>query len=185
MFVSESIIVLLMNLLLSESSHPHLDLNPDLGRFQDETQCFPLTDTWHMMYRNFEADPYLGGKTKCLRAMQKRVFENDAVLTTFESSPGVSIDVVVTLMSSPGYTAKNIMNFQPENVPGTSLNVTMPYIDCNLCKVMRHSYISNGAGCSMWVPERSLQVKHQCCDFIFELLCESSSVYQIYDESCQ
>ncbi|KAK8765515.1 hypothetical protein V5799_031874 [Amblyomma americanum] len=87
-------------------------------------------------------------------------------------------------MSSSGYTAKNVLNVQPMDNPGVSINLTISYRDCNSCKVIRHSYIEKGTGCSLWVTGAQLGEEHPCCAYIFELLCGFKKTYQIYDKSC-
>ncbi|EEC15925.1 hypothetical protein IscW_ISCW013442, partial [Ixodes scapularis] len=32
--------------------------------------CFPLQETWYMMYRSHEIDPGFGGKAKCVKGYQ-------------------------------------------------------------------------------------------------------------------
>ncbi|XP_070388515.1 uncharacterized protein [Dermacentor albipictus] len=120
-------------------------------------QCFPLDNTWHQMYRDFEEDPYLGGKSKCVKGTETGDFVGDSAVVIFEYPPDTIKNTTIKLMSSPGYTAKNVLNVQP--------------ID--------------GKGCSIWVSGAELGQPHPCCEYIFELLCGFHRTYQIYDDSCQ
>lgn len=161
-----------------------LDINPDLGEFQDETECFPVVETWHQMYRDFEEDPYLGGKAKCVTGTETGDYEDGAAIVVFEFPPDEVLNTTITLMSSPGYTAKNILNVQSIDAPYMNENLTIAFRDCHSCKVVRHSYIEKGTGCSIWYTHKELHIDHPFCDFIFELLCGIKPTYQIYDDSC-
>uniref|UniRef100_A0A034WYV1 Lipocalin 28 n=1 Tax=Rhipicephalus microplus TaxID=6941 RepID=A0A034WYV1_RHIMP len=185
MAVHTTLLVLLLSLVSIAKGHHMLDLNPDLGPYQDDSQCFPLEQSWHLMYRDFEDDPYLGGKSKCVKGTQTGEYVDDSTLVVFEYPPNGVINTTFKLMSSPGYTAKNVVNVQPVDQPGSSVNLTISFRDCHSCKVIRHSYINEGRGCSMWVAEADLGNPHPCCEFAFELLCGFHTTYQIYDESCQ
>ncbi|KAH6931929.1 hypothetical protein HPB50_001667 [Hyalomma asiaticum] len=149
--------LLLIGLLSLSASQQMLDLNPDLAPFQDDSECFPLEQSWHQIYRDFEEDPYLGGKAKCVKGLQTGDFVGDSALVVFEFPPDGVINTTFKLMSSPGYTAKNVLNVQPVE----------------------------SKGCSLWVTQAELGMPHPCCEFVFELLCGFNPTYQIYDESCQ
>ncbi|KAL1443463.1 hypothetical protein MTO96_030310 [Rhipicephalus appendiculatus] len=136
MAVHTTLLALLLSLLTFAAGHLMLDLNPDLGPYQDDSECFPLQQSWHLMHRDFEEGPLLGRQE------------------------------------------------QPVDQPGSSVNLTISFRDCHTCKVIRHSYINEGRGCSLWVTESDLGNPHPCCEFAFELLCGFHTTYQIYDESC-
>ncbi|CAN8017730.1 unnamed protein product [Ixodes persulcatus] len=40
------------------SNYP--EMNPELGKYQDASAAFPLSETWHAAYRNYENDPVFG-----------------------------------------------------------------------------------------------------------------------------
>ncbi|XP_077511656.1 uncharacterized protein LOC144122018 [Amblyomma americanum] len=184
MGIAKFLLGCLLSAFLCGASPTLLDLNPDLGPFQDERECFPLEETWHLIYRDFEDDPYLGGKSKCVTGTQTGTFIGDSAYVYFEFPPGKKLNTSLKLMSSPGYTAKNILNFTPFSAPDKNINLTIAYRDCHSCKVIRHSYINNGVGCSMWVTDHELRIPHPCCDYVFELLCGFNPTYKMFDESC-
>ncbi|XP_049520496.1 uncharacterized protein LOC125944217 [Dermacentor silvarum] len=155
------------------------------GSFALVPVCFAMEQSWHQVYRNFEEDPYLGGKTKCIKGTHTGDLVGDSAVVIFEYPPDGIINTIIKLMSSPGYTAKNVLNVQPVDQPGSSVNLTISYQDCHSCKVIRHSYINEGKGCSLWVTGAGLGQPHTCCDYIFELLCGLHPAYKIYDHSCQ
>ncbi|KAL1472613.1 hypothetical protein MTO96_039215 [Rhipicephalus appendiculatus] len=156
----------------ASSSWP--DNNPDLGPYQDETT----------IYRNFENDPYLGGDAKCLRTGSTGPLVDSSLNTTFEYGSDGLLEVTFTLMSSPGYTAKNVIYYQPRNSGLGDFAFTAAYRDCKRCKVFRHNYINNGAGCSYWLTDEALNEKDTCCEFVYALLCGPDK-YMIYDDSCK
>ncbi|KAH8039333.1 hypothetical protein HPB51_005663 [Rhipicephalus microplus] len=61
---------------------------------------------------------------------------------------------------------------------------TVAYRDCKNCKVFRHNYINNGAGCSYWLTNEALDNKDTCCAFVYDLLCGPEK-HIIYDDSCE
>ncbi|XP_077551349.1 uncharacterized protein LOC144165101 [Haemaphysalis longicornis] len=157
--------------------------NPALGVFQNEGNCFPVKETWYITQRNYEIDPYFGILPACTTISAAWPFSNNT--GKFKVQVGtLPIYVTITLMSSPGYTVKNVLNVRPDLLPRIipSLNVTSLYADCSACKVMRHNYIQRGKGCSLWRPESALDRKDQCCDFAYDLLCGPSPKYQLYDK---
>ncbi|XP_077551348.1 uncharacterized protein LOC144165100 [Haemaphysalis longicornis] len=154
--------------------------NPALGEFQNEGNCFPVNETWYITQRNYLFDPYFGGLPACTTISAAGPFANNT--GKFKVQVGIlPIYVTTTLKSSPGYTVKNVLNVRPDLLPLVNLNVTSVYADCRACKVMRHSYINQGKGCSLWRPERALDRKDQCCDFAYDLLCGPSPKYQLYN----
>ncbi|XP_077511310.1 uncharacterized protein LOC144121788 [Amblyomma americanum] len=169
----------------SSAASSKLDLNPAVGVYQDETDCFPFKSNLRQIYRNFESDPYFGGEAKCIRTGPTGPLVDSSLNTTFEYGSDGKIDFLVTVMSSPGYTARNVIHFQPRDESLEAFNFTVAYRDCQRCKVFRHGYIENGAGCSYWVTDEALGDERTCCEFVFELLCGTSPKYKIYDESCQ
>lgn len=54
------------------------------------TQCFSVTETWYLMYRNYEEDPAMGGTAKCVRGTTVGQPEGDAVRAVLEYSPNVT-----------------------------------------------------------------------------------------------
>uniref|UniRef100_A0A023GCZ2 Putative lipocal-1 1 n=1 Tax=Amblyomma triste TaxID=251400 RepID=A0A023GCZ2_AMBTT len=184
MFATPSLLLFMVGVCPFAAGQQLLDLNPDLGPFQDESECFPLEQSWHLMYRDFESDPYLGGKAKCVKGIQTNDFVEDSTVVVFEYPPDGVLNTTFKLMSSPGYTAKNVLNVVPMDNPNVSINLTIAFRDCHSCKVIRHSYIEQGTGCSMWVSDAEINQAHPCCSYVFELLCGFKETYQIYDKSC-
>ncbi|XP_077534952.1 uncharacterized protein LOC144146865 isoform X2 [Haemaphysalis longicornis] len=90
--------------------------NPTLGIYQNESKCFPLRDTWYIIYRSFEYDEYLGGSPACLAVYQTGSFENGSGPFTIQIGDGVPTDASATLMSSPGYEVKNVINVVADGV---------------------------------------------------------------------
>ncbi|EEC15924.1 hypothetical protein IscW_ISCW013441, partial [Ixodes scapularis] len=43
------------------------ELRPELGKYQDDSKCFPMKETWYVTYRSHEIDPGFGGKAKCVK----------------------------------------------------------------------------------------------------------------------
>ncbi|KAM7307887.1 uncharacterized protein ISCGN_011523 [Ixodes scapularis] len=155
--------------------------NPLLGKYQDESQCFPLQETWYMLYRNYAFDPAFGGTAKCVRFTNAGPEVNGAypLVISFGNS---SNSVTATLGSSPGYTAKNIINLKSEG-QNTSLSVYDGYMMCKECAILRFPYANENA-CGLLVPESQLGKDITCCRFVFDLICGTTPKYIIYDESC-
>ncbi|XP_077508782.1 uncharacterized protein LOC144120257 [Amblyomma americanum] len=138
-------------------------------------ECFPFKETWYEVYRNFESDPYYGGNGMCIRTIETGAYKNGSTTAKAQYSPNVTLDIILTLVSSPGYDIKKRYEH-----PSVTFNLTVAYRDCEQCKLLRHSYINSGQGCSYWVPESKLGVNNTGCEFIFDLLCGTSPKYQIY-----
>ncbi|XP_037515382.1 uncharacterized protein LOC119391806 [Rhipicephalus sanguineus] len=148
-------------------------------------KCFPFTDTWYEVYRNFEEDPYFGGNATCIRATETGPYTDGSTPATVQYSPNVSLNVTFTLVSSAGYDAKNVIKVHSGDDPNVTFNYTTAYRDCQRCKVYRHSYIDGGKGCSLWKPQSQLGMNDTCCDFVFDLLCGTSNKYQNYAPGCE
>ncbi|CAN7982327.1 unnamed protein product, partial [Ixodes pacificus] len=143
--------------------------------------CFPLQETWHVLYRNYAYDPAFGGTAKCVRITNTGPEVNGAypLVISFGNS---SNSVTATLESSPGYTAKNIINLKSEG-QDTSVSVYDGYMMCKECALLRVPYANENA-CGLLVPESQLGQDITCCKFAFDLLCGTSPKFIIYDESC-
>ncbi|XP_077534945.1 uncharacterized protein LOC144146861 [Haemaphysalis longicornis] len=159
--------------------------NPDMGVYQDEANCFPLSGTWYIIYRSFENDPYFGGSPKCIAVYENGPFENGSGGITVEVGGTQKVNATATLVSSPGYSAKNVINAVVDGPPEVSFNVTSVYTDCGSCKVLRHSYADGGQGCSLWQPESAIGQNITCCHFIYDLLCNTSTKYDIHGKCSQ
>lgn len=156
--------------------------NPELGVYQDESNCFPLRHTWYIIYRSFENDPYFGGSPTCIAVYENGPFENGSGGITVEVGGTNKVNATATLMSSPGYSVKNVVNVEVDGDPEVNFNVTSVYTDCERCKVLRHSYADGGRGCSLWQPESAIGQNITCCHFIYDLVCGTSTKYDIYDK---
>ncbi|KAL1474555.1 hypothetical protein MTO96_037883 [Rhipicephalus appendiculatus] len=143
--------------------------NPALGIYQNEGACFPLHEKWYVMYRNYKDDPYFGGIGKCITISGTGPFEDNS--GTFEVDVGgdLQVNVRATLMSSPGYTVKNVIHVDGTDAPEISFNLTSIYADCSRCMVIRHDYIDGG--CCLWQPESARGQDVECCHFIYDLVC--------------
>ncbi|XP_077532561.1 uncharacterized protein LOC144144931 [Haemaphysalis longicornis] len=156
--------------------------NPELGEYQNEGACFPLRDTWYIMYRSFDYDVYFGGDPTCLVISASGPFENDSGKFTVGVGGTVKVNVTATLTSSPGYEVQNIIHVVADEVPQVNFNLTSVYTDCESCKVLRHSYADGGKGCSLWQPKQALGTNVTCCHFVYDLVCGTSTKYQLYDK---
>ncbi|XP_049520949.1 uncharacterized protein LOC125944490 [Dermacentor silvarum] len=156
---------------------------PELGVYQDESECFPFQGTLYEVYRNFEEDKYYGGKAKCVRGSQSGDGKDGSYPVMIEFGDGGVMNTTFTLASSPGYNVSNVMKVTPAENPSEAFNLTAAYRSCTECKVLRHSYIDGGKGCSYWATEIALKQKNTCCEFVYALLCGTAK-YQVYEEGC-
>ncbi|XP_077489699.1 uncharacterized protein LOC144100743 [Amblyomma americanum] len=162
-------------------SQKFLDNNPALGAYQDVIKCFPAHGTLYLLYRNYEYDPYYGGTAKCVYATQNDPVINDSTFITI-GYENTERRVRMTFLSGPGSTVKNEVNFKALDGSGDDYNITVAYVDCPKCHVLRSNYIDRGAGCQLYVPEDALQEENACCHFVYDLLCGTSPKYQIYED---
>ncbi|CAN7937442.1 unnamed protein product, partial [Ixodes hexagonus] len=175
-------VVTLVSLHWTGGSISHPELNPELGKYQDEgPQCFPLTETWYMVYRNYESDPVFGGTAGCLRYTQEGPMSNGTVPLVIRYGND-AVYATGFLASSPGYTAENIIGLKVQGRTDSQL-LYDSYVDCSACAVRRMSYVNENA-CALFSPESHMVHDTRCCDFIFDLLCGSSPKYFIFNKSC-
>uniref|UniRef100_A0A034WWN1 Lipocalin 3 n=1 Tax=Rhipicephalus microplus TaxID=6941 RepID=A0A034WWN1_RHIMP len=156
---------------------------PHFGVYQDESKCFPFQGTLYLIYRNFEEDKYVGGKAACVRGSQSGDAVDGAIPMLIEFGEDEKLESTFRLMSSPGYNVSNVINVTPKDNPNDAFNLTAAFCDCAQCKVLRHSYIDNGAGCSYWVKDQALNEPNTCCQFVYALLCGTKK-YQVYEDGC-
>ncbi|CAN7937440.1 unnamed protein product, partial [Ixodes hexagonus] len=157
------------------------ELNPTLGKYQDESQCFPLAQTWYTVYRNYESDPIFGGPDSCLSDFETGTPVDGEYPLAFKFG-NQTVETVLTLESSDGYTAKNVVKIQhvEEN---DFVELYVAYLNCKECVVLRNTYVSDSA-CSLLVPKSELGHHSRCCNFVFDLLCGAKPKYEIYDKNC-
>lgn len=161
---------------------PYPEQNPSLQEYQNQSPYFPLEETWYMVYRNYETDPFFGGTAKCVRFKATDPGQNDTYPVILEYDPSFSTNVTVTLSLSPGYSLKNILNFQPQG-QDISVPAYSAYKDIKTCDVLRVPYAGDGA-CAILVPKSQLGNHAACCDFIFDLLCGATPKFTISDSNC-
>lgn len=168
------------------SSGDYPERRKDLQPYQDASQCYPLTDTWYMLLRNYEEDPALGGTAKCVRGTETGPVEDDMLSVHVQYSPDVSVNGTMTLKSFEGYDVKNLLNFGVDGETET-IEQIVAFGLCDKCVITRQLYIADGSGaaCAIWVPESTLEDISMCCTFVFDLLCGTAEKHYIYDESCR
>ncbi|XP_040075783.2 uncharacterized protein LOC115318384 [Ixodes scapularis] len=164
------------------ASTQYPEQNPALQEYQDQSSFFPLEETWYVAYRNFETDPFFGGTATCVRFRETDPGQNDAYPLIVEYDPSFSANLTVTLGLSPGYTLKNVLNFQPQG-QDISVPAYSAYTDVKKCEILRLPYAGDGA-CALFVPKSQLGNHAVCCDFIFDLLCGATPKFDISDTSC-
>lgn len=54
------------------------------------TQCFPLPETWYVVYRNYPEDPKMGGTAKCVRGTQSGPRKNNVVPIFLQHGPSAT-----------------------------------------------------------------------------------------------
>ncbi|KAG0443479.1 hypothetical protein HPB47_014870, partial [Ixodes persulcatus] len=162
----------------TDATYP--ELKPELGKYQDDSKCFPLKETWYVTYRSHEIDPGFGGKAKCVKGSQTGPMVAGTAPILLHVG-GTNINATYTLRSTDGHQAKNVGEFKTSQ---GSVNVHIPYVDCATCKVFRHPYITSGSACSVLVPESQLG-KATFCDFVFDLLCGATAKYKVYEDGCK
>ncbi|KAM7306234.1 endothelin-converting enzyme 2-like [Ixodes scapularis] len=96
------------------------------------------------------------------------------------SRPSASVPTIRT--PHPGYSLKNILNFQPQG-QDVSVPAYSAYKDVKNCDVLRMTYAGENA-CALLVPKSKLGHHEVCCDFIFDLLCGTTTKFNISDSSC-
>ncbi|XP_065292462.1 uncharacterized protein [Dermacentor albipictus] len=178
--------LIVLTVLLS-CSDAFLDYNPALGAYQDDGKCTNWSEPWYIVYRNYEQDPLLGGSNYCSYATAVMSDPDSSVIWTEEHGETTRF-FKNTLLSSPGYTSKNLVHVQsaepgkePSEDPEIDVYMISVFINCNSCKVFRHLYIDEGADCTLWKPESKINQKDDCCEFIYHLLCGTSPKYHISD----
>lgn len=166
---------------LSTSNRVWPELNPALGGYQDIEKCFPVNETWYMVYRNYESDPLLGSATKCLKFTETGPPVNGEY-PLLGVAGNQTLETKLSFRSSSGYTSKNVINWSKVG-GGFSVDVYTAFVDCKRCLILREAYVSDSA-CSMVVPQSQLHQKDTSCDFIFDLLCGATPKVYIDNEDC-
>ncbi|KAM7307898.1 uncharacterized protein ISCGN_011534 [Ixodes scapularis] len=172
-----------LGLRYSGASTPYLDQNPALQEYQDHASIFPLEEAWYIAYRNFESDPVFGGKAKCVRFSSNGVGEDGAYPVVFQYAPSFSANATITFSLSPGYTIKNVANFEDQGQT-ISVNGISAYTNVKECSVLRLPYAGEGK-CILIVPESRLDTIEPCCNYTFDLLCGATPKFNIFDSSCK
>uniref|UniRef100_G3MTV4 Uncharacterized protein n=1 Tax=Amblyomma maculatum TaxID=34609 RepID=G3MTV4_AMBMU len=128
--------------------------------------CYPDTGEWICMYRNYFADPDFGGSSKCLKLQRYGKYENFTSPVVFTFGHNGSTSGIFHLTSSPCYTGKDLTKFTPDDESVPLEDFYSIYIDCSSCLVIRHRYVENGFGCSLWRRVGTLRQPNDCCEFV-------------------
>ncbi|XP_029838994.2 uncharacterized protein LOC115322780 [Ixodes scapularis] len=181
MYLGFFAIAVVLMFCCGSATQNYLELKPELGMYQDAALAFPLTETWHIAYRNYEDDPAFG-TSKCLRFAQVQPEKDGAYpVVALYGADNQSANAVITFEANEGYTTKNRIMFLPDS-QDQPLPLYLSFLDPEKCGVMRNVYVNEDA-CAVVVPESKLEEDTTCCDFVYALLCGATK-YQIHDDSC-
>ncbi|KAK8758629.1 hypothetical protein V5799_003739 [Amblyomma americanum] len=169
--------------VIANAVHP--ERRPDLGEFQDEFKCFPHETPWLAVLRNYESDPYFGGKAKCIRVTQSAPLQGDVAEGTVEYAGTERVKTKLTLTRTEGYHHKNALNATFLDGPGQGKEFRLfsIYSECDKCKLYRNPYAGENA-CSLFVPARLRNQIDPACQFIFNLHCGTDNHYRLLDDTC-
>ncbi|XP_040062190.1 uncharacterized protein LOC115323945 [Ixodes scapularis] len=157
------------------------ELKPELEKYQDASEVYPLTEPFYELYRNYEEDPIFG-TAKCLKFSQARPEEDRGypILAQW-GEDNQTIIAYGKLQSSEGYTVKNMGLYTVDGVDG-SLPLYLTFMEVGNCAVVRIAYVNEDA-CGVIVPESHLGQDTTICDFVYDLLCGTYK-YHLDDENC-
>nr|XP_054930627.1 uncharacterized protein LOC129386575 [Dermacentor andersoni] len=120
------------------------------SRTDARSQCMNWSEPWYVIYRNYEVDPLHGDSTYCVSATAITSDPDNSAIWTKEQAKHTRF-LKDTLLSSPGYTSKNLVHVQsaepgkqPSENPEYDFYMASVFINCNSCKVFRHLYIDEG-----------------------------------------
>ncbi|XP_037581350.1 shematrin-like protein 2 isoform X1 [Dermacentor silvarum] len=142
-----------------------------------------------MVKRNYPVDPYYGGDARCVLYERIGPFRNFTIPARFswcQDGSGRGCGSVVgsyVLSALPGYWARNLYTFYPNNGPAAWQQHAI-YKDCSTCYIGRYRYALNGYGCAMWRRTSHLHKRADYCDFIFNIFCGGVPKYQVFEPSC-
>ncbi|KAH6929023.1 hypothetical protein HPB50_022482 [Hyalomma asiaticum] len=161
----------------------YYETKPELGKYQDEAECYPYESYWYVIYRTFDHDPYFGD-SKCAYVAQTGPLVNGTAHGHHKDSTGAVLSQQ-ELHKAEGYKHYNKQNVTLLGGPkkGHSVSLYTAYSDCYECKVYRHPYAGENA-CTLLVPAHKKNHLPQSCKFIFHLLC-GSTYETVYDETCR
>nr|XP_054934136.1 uncharacterized protein LOC129388108 [Dermacentor andersoni] len=160
------------------------ELRSDLQEYQDSSRCYPNDGNWHLMYRNYDYDPNMGGEAKCVTFSTFGKYENFTTPANFAYGYSETVRGTLTLGSSSCYTAKNKKEFVPNDDNASSESFHAIFMDCESCFVGRHPNAGDGRGCTLWRRYDSLDRRLDYCEFIYDENCGSSPKYKMYDSTC-
>nr|XP_037273679.1 uncharacterized protein LOC119165690 [Rhipicephalus microplus] len=163
------------------------ELRKDLERYHDPHRCTAQRPQWYMAYRNYWYDPFYGGTAHCVefqRIAPPKNFTMPAKYSWCGTSGCGSIDVHYSLLSTPGYAARNLHSFSAKEQAMVWDHHAI-YVDCETCYIGRHRYARNGYGCTMWLPATHVtKGSTDYCDFIFDAFCGGAPKFYMYNPSC-
>ncbi|XP_077540917.1 uncharacterized protein LOC144153140 [Haemaphysalis longicornis] len=156
---------------------------PELGKYQDESKCFPYEEYWYVVYRTHDHDEYLGD-SKCSHLKQTKPLVNGTAEFAHNGHGRDYQHLHVELHHSEGYTVHNKLNVTLLDGPkkGHNIHLYSAFSDCYECKVLRHPYAGENA-CSLLVPVHKKYHVPESCKFVFHLLC-GEKYHTVLDETC-
>lgn len=159
---------------------------PHMAKYQNEEKCFANPEMWYLVYRSFEYDPAFGGNARCARGIAVNPCNSSGTIA-FKYGTNKAFNATVTFKSSDGYKIRNYMQLDfPSGGKASKdhdFRVYSLYTDCNTCSVFWSSYVKEGSGCSLVVPESKIDNIPQHCHYIYDMNCGPTK-YWIYDDSC-
>uniref|UniRef100_A0A224YLR0 Lipocalin n=1 Tax=Rhipicephalus zambeziensis TaxID=60191 RepID=A0A224YLR0_9ACAR len=145
-------------------------------------KCTLDKTVWNLVYRNYYDDAHFG-IVKCATFRDLRNFKDYFTSIRSDKNGTFNSSEKIVLKSSPGYTAKNLIQLKSEGKNGT-VEVNVIYTDCQKCIVLRHPYANDGYGCTYWRRYDTIKEQTDGCEFIYDELCGTVPKYRTYTSTC-
>ncbi|XP_077494168.1 uncharacterized protein LOC144104830 isoform X2 [Amblyomma americanum] len=131
---------------------------------------------WHLVHRNFYEDFTFGGNIKSLKSLRHPGYGEfgSPVILSYHDEESTSGSL--TLSSTEGYKAKNILrfNFCHDNRTAETHVIFKKH---HTCLILRHPNIMSGFGCSFWRHSSAAAKESNCCEFIYDQNCGTTPKY--------
>ncbi|KAL1430880.1 hypothetical protein MTO96_014737 [Rhipicephalus appendiculatus] len=172
--------VQVLQVLAKPSSYP--EISASLQNYQDLSTCTLDKTVWNLVYRNYYDDAHFGS-VKCATFRDLRNFKDYFTSIRSDKNGTFNSSEKIVLKSSPGYTAKNLIQSKSDGKNGT-VEVNVIYTDCQKCIVLRHPYANDGYGCTYWRRYDTIKEQTDGCEFIYDELCGTVPKYRTCTSTC-
>nr|XP_054922570.1 uncharacterized protein LOC129382513 isoform X1 [Dermacentor andersoni]XP_054922571.1 uncharacterized protein LOC129382513 isoform X1 [Dermacentor andersoni] len=164
-----------------------------LVKYQDAALCFPLNQTWFLLYRTNQYNEMFGGNNTCVRMgpRARSPMRNLGIDVKLAYSKDKRADIHIRFQRSHSAMSDRANGMEvtyADDDNRVSQSISVIYSNCDECMVLKHVDSGDSHSCSLFAPASVVTPNYRPpppqCEFIYLLLCGNTQ-YRIFGDCCK